>query len=294
MLNNLFRKTNSASFSLGGIGFFLAFLFVHPQEHFTQAFLKAVGLFLILGLLVFQQKKERIINSYGSYNLAFAVCLFLIPRQNFNYTALFMIFCLVLVFQNTLLSIQFKKSIKNLFNMTFLISLMMFIEPLMSLFYLMPLISFADKRYQNLKHLTAFITPIVAIPLTFFAVVFTFKLDYVFPSVVVKGLISLQSLTWGELLWIGFILLVFSFSFNRAVRTRIRNLAVGSSFLLVCFFLGLFIPFFQVESLFEMWVLLFLPIAYFTGIYFETVTSKSANRLLILLVIVRGSLFFLE
>lgn len=294
MLNNLFRKTNSVRFSLGGIGLFLAFFFVHPQQQLSQLILKAAGMFLILGVLVYQQKKERLIKSYGSYNLAFAVCLFLIPQQNFNYPALFMIFCLVLVFQDALLLMQFKKSTKRLFNMCFLISVMTFMEPLMAVFYLTPLISFADKRYQNVKHLTAFLTPIVAIPLSVFAVVFTFKLDYAFPSVAFKGIINFKGLNWAELLWIGFILLVLSFSFNRAVRIRIRNLAIGSYFLLICFFLGLFITFFQMQSVFEKWVLLFLPMAYFTGVFFESAPSKKTNRVFILLVIVRGSLFFLK
>ena len=291
MLNNLFRKTYFSSFFIGAIFIFIAVYFIHIQNSLIDALTKSACFLLIMLGLFFSEKKYRYLGIQQIHILSFSLTLLYLPSQEISYIALFLMSSLLLAYHNTVRLKKSKSSVKALFNLSFIITGISFFEPLLAFLFITPLLSFTNPKHQNIKHLIAFILPIISFFMIFYSVIFAFKIQYVFPWQNIEKFREFKVFTVEGLLWGGFVLFVLFSSLRVKSKEHLKGLETGNYFWLFFIIIGFIIGFIEIESNFKRWGLLYLPLAYLLGIILHYMSRRVKSLVIGILLIARLGVF---
>ena len=293
MLNNLFRKTYFSSFFVGAISLFSILHFTYPQNSLIDALVKATCILLIIAGLLFLENKYRSLGIRQIHVLSSSLTLLYVPSQEISYIALFLISCLFIAFHNATRRRNTHTSAKGLFNLSFVITGISFFEPFLAFLFITPLLFFKDQQYQNRKHILAFFLPIISFFIMFYSVVFAFKIQYTFPWQKIGEFRGDDIFKGEELLWGAFVLWVILSVLKVTAKEHLKVLKAGNFFLFFCLIIGLFIGLFEIESNFQQWGLLYVPLAYLLGIVLHYMSKRDKNLVVVILLIVRLGVFLI-
>ena len=303
MLANLFRKTKIISLSLGAFLIFLVFVFYHNGAAllsqntvglWSDSALKTAFLVLALGNLMWLEGRYRHLKIVPLHSLSFALVLLYLPQGSVGVPGLLTLFFLGIVLHYLSLTLQIENTIKSLFNLSLILSGLVVFEPLFVCFFISPALFFLDKRFQNSKHLLAFILPIVITFICAGTLFHFFQSEYSFQSTNTGNFIGIKNLGKDVILLILLGLIAILFPLKNEVRKGVTSNPAAHLFLITWFILGLYISFTGGTSNLNPWEMLFFPLAHLTGIFLKEITNRALNIFILTLIFLKVfSLYFL-
>ena len=300
MLANLFRKTNLTTMVLGFVMVFIVLFFFHAELYhilgtsmkFFTVLLETVLLMALMGILYRIKKKDRYFVVPPILFLMAPLVLFLAPRQSFQIEGLVLSLFLALAFQEVVMMEQRSQILKPLFNISFLLCLIAYIEPLLSPLFLIIIGVLIQKKQLNIKGITAVITPVLAFSFLFLSLGFFWELENI--QLWKLSLRERRSfLGVEELIFLGFIffitaLLLFSKANQSTFSSSLKNL-----FHLVTLVLGLGIAVSPIESQFNFYEIIFFSTLYLAGIALYSLSNFKVNIILYLLIALKTAALIL-
>lgn len=190
-----------------------------------------------------------------------------------------------------------KNTQKGILDLSLIISLAAQFNNLFSIFYLLPLLILFQRGLKDIKHILALLLPVFIIPFTFasLSVILPPEIfELINPALQIK-LLSLQTLYYGDIIWLAFLLTSFIISTigQSKGNKKFSYPQLFSNFLYMAFWLFFSIAYELLgqETYSERWFISFVPGAYFFGDFLESIKSDSLKNILFTILIL-GILLF--
>ena len=299
MVANIFRKTNFVALLLGGVCCFFVFLFSHPQgevffslDALLTSATNSLTLIASLFLLLVLENKYRHFSIGSLHALSLPLALLFLPSAKIDFTALTVLFLLLLTFHNLALLKEGKNTKRALFNTQFLLSILCVVYPLFIPLFLCSLMIFVLPRFQTFSYLLLYLFPIAL--LLFLEI--TIK-AFIAPSILTTAVE--QKITFSEipfsietLLWIALIAATIVMQFTNRFKERVMGYGVANYFLLLLVLMGLFSALFISNTKLNFYTLSILPLWYVLGNFFEQSKDRTVNVIVLLMLSLKAATLF--
>tara|TARA_B100000700_G_scaffold260051_1_gene295302 strand:- start:6816 stop:7463 length:648 start_codon:yes stop_codon:yes gene_type:complete len=180
-----------------------------------------------------------------------------------------------------------ENSAKNLFDLSFIFSLILIYNNSLAIFYLIPLAMLLKQKYRDMKHFVCFVLPVTFVPL------FINAISIVIPEQIFGSFYSFMELNlWdftiqsnSEFLWgIIIILSVYATIFYKPKvyqqNSNPENIS-GFNFMSFWLYASILLGILGLHVGAGRWFLSFIPSAYFIGIFFNKIRSRFVKNYLI-------------
>ena len=252
MVANLFRKTNLTSWILSFVGIFLVLYFLHTNPslhkeglHYTMlfAFVKSCVVFLLNGILLYANSKNRYVNIPCFILLCLPLLLLFIPGEGIQFDGLLLNVFLFLAFLDISQLERAQETTKPLFNISLNFTLLTFFEHRLYLLFSTVFVVLVFKKLINLRAILAVVTPFLVINFLFYTLKLVYNIEngLVFWEVekLVYNFNSVEFISYLGFCLFMFIQLLFSKKSLRIIGPNLSSLfllnliAVGALVLLV-------------------------------------------------------------
>ena len=300
MVANLFRKTNLTSWILSFVGIFLVLYFLHTNPslhkeglHYTMlfAFVKSCVVFLLNGILLYANSKNRYVNIPCFILLCLPLLLLFIPGEGIQFDGLLLNVFLFLAFLDISQLERAQETTKPLFNISLNLTLLTFFEPRLYLLFSTVFVVLVFKKLINLRAILAVVTPFLVINFLFYTLKLVYNIEngLVFWEVekLVYNFNSVEFISYLGFCLFMFIQLLFS---KKSLRTIGPNLS--SLFLLNLIAVGALVLLVNNEGPFNLYEIAICPLIFITGLAFEGWSNRQVNAVTYLLLLFKGVLIY--
>ena len=300
MVANLFRKTNLTSVLLSFVGIFLIFFFFHTEQKTlsdslfkkgVSAFGNSLLLLLALLILLYSKNRDQYLKISSFTTLSFPLALLFVPSQYFRLEGLLVNILFVLAFLNLSKSERSNIVLKSVFNTALIFAVLAFLDSTFSiLFFLLFLLS---QKAGAFKLLVAITSPILIIfflkeTLNLVGSSLAWQAPWQFENMYYQ----ISSVEWISFLGVALLFLALIF-FSKGSLRKI-GFSFGSIFLLALIVLGIVYGTLEKENPFNVFEILFFPLAYLIATVFESQSNAKISVIVFLLILVKGVGFFLN
>ena len=300
MVANLFRKTNLTSWILSFVGIFLVLYFLHTNPslhkeglHYTMlfAFVKSCVVFLLNGILLYANSKNRYVNIHCFILLCLPLLLLFIPGEGIQFDGLLLNVFLFLAFLDISQLERAQETTKPLFNISLNLTLLTFFEPRLYLLFSTVFVVLVFKKLINLRAILAVVTPFLVINFLFYTLKLVYNIEngLVFWEVekLVYNFNSVEFISYLGFCLFMFIQLLFS---KKSLRIIGPNLS--SLFLLNLIAVGALVLLVNNEGPFNLYEIALCPLIFITGLAFEGWSNRQVNAVTYLLLLFKGVLIY--
>ena len=300
MVANLFRKTNLTSWILSFVGIFLVLYFLHTNPslhkeglHYTMlfAFVKSCVVFLLNGILLYANSKNRYVNIPSFILLCLPLLLLFIPGEGIQFDGLLLNVFLFLAFLDISQLERAQETTKPLFNISLNLTLLTFFEPRLYLLFSTVFVVLVFKKLINLRAILAVATPFLVINFLFYTLKLVYNIEngLVFWEVekLVYNFNSVEFISYLGFCLFMFIQLLFS---KKSLRIIGPNLS--SLFLLNLIAVGALVLLVNNEGPFNLYEIALCPLIFITGLAFEGWSNRQVNAVTYLLLLFKGVLIY--
>ena len=300
MVANLFRKTNLTSWILSFVGIFLVLYFLHTNPslhkeglHYTMlfAFVKSCVVFLLNGILLYANSKNRYVNIPCFILLCLPLLLLFIPGEGIQFDGLLLNVFLFLAFLDISQLERAQETTKPLFNISLNLTLLTFFEPRLYLLFSTVFVVLVFKKLINLRAILAVVTPFLVINFLFYTLKLVYNIEngLVFWEVekLVYNFNSVEFISYLGFCLFMFIQLLFS---KKSLRIIGPNLS--SLFLLNLIAVGALVLLVNNEGPFNLYEIAICPLIFITGLAFEGWSNRQVNAVTYLLLLFKGVLIY--
>ena len=270
--------------------FFLSFsanlfvLFTRSGGHFydkifSQALIFSFNIILIILLVSFSQARRFNLRFGASHLLSFPLCIILFGQgQYLNPQKLIIAFSLV--FASNIMSKDINKidPVKDFFALGFIFTTISYLNFNLSLFFLSIglVITYTPKKKEALISLLIGIVAASSILITI-SHAFTGQIFYVHPEILEKNIFTPFVKKNSELVWSFTVLIAFIISIvlkqRKFKKRRPVDLGNGENFMLFWLILSLIFRGFDLYQDKSLWLLSYIPTAFFIGNFFEVIKT---------------------
>ena len=306
MIINLFQKTTYKAYLSSLIFSFIAVFFIQFCKNYgllsIDIILKGLVfwfIFVFFILMITYLESRYAYSNYSSIHLlAFPLTFLFFPHgPGLIVSKIFLGLMLVYskyVFGKVLYS---DNSAKNLFDLSFIFSLIIIYNNSLAIFYLIPLAILIRQKYRDIKHLTCFLLPVVFVP------VFVHAAYDIIPDTFLGSFYSFMELNlWdfniksnSEFLWFIVIILSFYITIFHKPKAYEQNSnpenISGFNFMSFWLYAAIILGFLGLHIGDGRWFLSFIPAAYFIGILLAKIRSTLVKNYLILFSIITTVIF---
>ena len=306
MIANLFEKTtykaylSSLIFSFFTV-FFIQFCKNYPFFSF-QIILNAIvfwAIFVFFILMITYLETRYAYSNYSSVHLlAFPLTFLFFPHgPGLVVSKIFLGLMLIYskyVYGRVLFS---DNSAKNLFDLSFIFSLILIYNNSLAIFYLIPLATLLQQKHRDMKHFICFVLPVTFVPL------FINAISIVIPDQIFGSFYSFMELNlWdftiqsnSEFFWgIIIILSVYATIFYKPrvyeQNSNPENIS-GFNFMSFWLYASILLGILGLHVGAGRWFLSFIPSAYFIGIFFNKIRSRFVKNYLISFLLIAIIIF---
>ena len=296
MIANLFEKTTYKAYLSSLIFSFFTVFFIQFCKNYPffslQIILNAIvfwAIFVFFILMITYLETRYAYSNYSSVHLlAFPLTFLFFPHgPGLVVSKIFLGLMLVYskyVYGRVLFS---ENSAKNLFDLSFIFSLILIYNNSLAIFYLIPLAMLLKQKYRDMKHFVCFVLPVTFVPL------FINAISIVIPEQIFGSFYSFMELNlWdftiqsnSEFLWgIIIILSVYATIFYKPKvyqqNSNPENIS-GFNFMSFWLYASILLGILGLHVGAGRWFLSFIPSAYFIGIFFNKIRSRFVKNYLI-------------
>ena len=300
MVANLFRKTNLTSLLLSFVGIFLILFFFHTEQKTlsdslfkkgVSAFGNSLLLLLSLLILLYSKNRDQYLKISSFTTLSFPLALLFVPSQYFRLEGLLVNILFVLAFLNLSKSERSNIVLKSVFNTALIFAVLVFLDFTFSiLFFLLFLFSQKAGAFNLLVAITSPILIIFFLKETLNLV--GSSLAWQTPWQFENMYYQISSVEWISFLGVALLFLALIF-FSKGSLRKI-GFSFRSIFLLALIVLGIVYGTFEKENPFNVFEILFFPLAYLIATVFESQSNAKISVIVFLLILVKGVGFFLN
>ena len=303
MIAELFQKTTLKSYFLSSILCFLVVIFIHYSknngvlkiEFFPNIIIFWLLFSGIIFLISFLENKNSV-NTFRAIHLLSFPLLYLFFPHGKELVFFKVLIAVIIIFSKYSYSRIFneRQSYMRLFDLTFLIILLVLYNKYFSFFLIIPLSVFFNQKYRDIKHLLSIIIPLIFLPLTlkiFKTVLFNkynFFLDY---NYIVNTWKIDENFNYSEIIWFLSIFIAILSSILFIPRRFEKDKYQGFIFMIFWLYISIIIGFFSLQKGEGEWFLSFIPVAYFFGIVIEKIKYNKIKNMVIYLLFFIGVIF---
>ena len=302
MVANLFRKTNLTSLLLSFVGIFLILFFFHTEQKTlsdslfqrgVSAFGNSLLLLLSLLILLYSKNRDQYLKISSFITLSFPLALLFVPSQYFRLEGLLVNFLFVLAFLNLSKSERSNFVLKSVFNTALIFAVLVFLDATFSILFLIFLLFLLSQKAGVFNLLVAIISPILIIfflkeTLNLVGSSLAWQTPWQFENMYYQ----ISSVEWISFLGVALLFLALIF-FSKGSLRKI-GFSFGSIFLLALIVLGIVYGTLEKENPFNVFEILFFPLAYLIATVFESQSNAKISVIVFLLILVKGVGFFLN
>jgi len=306
MIANLFEKTtykaylSSLIFSFFTV-FFIQFCKNYPFFSF-QIILKAIvfwAIFIFFILMITYLETRYAYSNYSSVHLlAFPLTFLFFPHgPGLVVSKIFLGLMLVYskyVYGKVLFS---ENSAKNLFDLSFIFSLILIYNNSLAIFYLIPLVMLLRQKYRDIKHFTCFFLPVIFVPL------FINSISIIIPNKFFGSFYSFMKLNlwdftiqsnsdffWGIIIILSVYVTIFYKPKIYEQNSTPENIS-GFNFMSFWLYASILLGILGLNVGDGRWFLSFIPAAYFAGIFLSKIRSRLIKNYLISFLLITIIIF---
>ncbi|MDG2146788.1 MAG: hypothetical protein P8K14_00990 [Flavobacteriaceae bacterium] len=180
-----------------------------------------------------------------------------------------------------------ENSAKNLFDLSFIFSLILIYNNFLAIFYLIPLVMLLQQKYRDIKHLICFFLPVIFVPLFVNAISIVIP-DKFFGSFYAFMKLDLWDFTiqskadflWGIIIILSVYVTIFYKPKTYEKNSNPENIS-GFKFMSFWLYASILIGILGLNVGDGRWFLSFIPNAYFVGIFLTKIRSRLIKNYLI-------------
>jgi len=303
MIAELFQKTTLKSYFSSIILCLLAVIFIHYSknngvlriEFFPNIIIFWLLFSGIIFLISFLENKNSV-NTFRAIHLLSFPLLYLFFPHGKELVFFKVLIAIIIIFSKYSYSRIFneRKSYIRLFDLTFLIILLIVYNKYFSFFLIIPVTILFNQKFRDLKHLLSFLIPLIFLPLTIYIfnkVLFNnnnFFLEYNYPVNTWK---TEENLYNSEVIWYISIFVAMLSSILYVPRRFEKNRYRGFIFMMFWLYISIIMGALNLQKGQGEWFLSFIPVAYFFGIVIEKIKYIKVKNMVIYLLFFIGVIF---
>ena len=303
MIAELFQKTTLKSYFSSITLCLLAVIFIHYSknngvlriEFFPNIIIFWLLFSGIIFLISFLENKNAV-NTFRAIHLLSFPLLYLFFPHGKELVFFKVLIAVIIIFSKYSYSRIFneRKSYKRLFDLTFLIILLILYNKYFSFFLIIPITILFNQKFRDLKHLLSFLIPLIFLPLTiyiFHKVLFNnnnFFLEYNYPVNTWK---IEENLYNSEIIWFISIFIAILSSILFVPRRFEKDRYRGFIFMMFWLYISIIMGLLNLQKGQGEWFLSFIPVAYFFGIVIEKIKYIKVKNMVIYLLFFIGVIF---
>jgi len=191
-----------------------------------------------------------------------------------------------------------KKSYMRLFDLSFVISLLILYNGIFFLFLIIPISVLFSQKYRDSKHLVSLATPLIAVPVIFriFQKFFLDKTTSIFDFYYSVNTWKIEeNLYYSEVFWFTaiFIAIIASLLFRpkRYEKNSSQDRQEGFLYMTFWLYISIIIGYFSLHKGDVKWFLSFIPVAYFFGIFLDKIKLNNIKNIVIYLLFITAVIF---
>jgi hypothetical protein len=307
MIVELFQKPTLKAYFTSIILSFLSILFIHYCKNngaliielFPRTFIFLILFIGIIFLISYLENKTSA-NTFRSIHLLSFPLFYLFFPHGKELVFIKVLIATLIIFSKYSYSRIFneEKSYLRLFDLSFIIALLILYNVYFFLFLIIPITLFFYQKCRDLKHLVSFITPLISLPFVLaISEKFRFKKTDFFLN------LNFNINTWkiqenfyySESIWFVsiFIAILSSIIFipRRFEKVYSKVRYQGFTFMMFWLYISIFMGYFGLQKGEGRWFLSFIPVAYFSGIFIEKIKSHKMRNTIIYLLFSIGVIF---
>ena len=303
MIAELFQKTTLKSYFASIILCFLTVIFIHYCKNngiLSIEFLPRIIIFWlifsgIIFLISFLENKNSVNTFRAIHLLSFPLFYLFFPHGKELVLSKILIAVLI-IFSKYSYSRIFneKKSYLRLFDLSFIIVLLILYNKYFSFFLIIPISVLFYQKYRDLKHLVSFLIPLISLPfiIKIFHEVFFYNYNFFLDfNYLINTWKIEQNFYYSEIIWFIsiFISIISSVLFLPRRFEKVRY--QGFIFMMLWLYISIIMGFFSLQKGEGEWFLSFIPVAYFSGIFIEKIKLTKIRNIVIYLLFFIGVIF---
>ena len=303
MIAELFQKTTLKSYFASIILCFLTVIFIHYCKNngiLSIEFLPRIIIFWlifsgIIFLISFLENKNSVNTFRAVHLLSFPLFYLFFPHGKELVLSKILIAVLI-IFSKYSYSRIFneKKSYLRLFDLSFIIVLLILYNKYFSFFLIIPISVLFYQKYRDLKHLVSFLIPLISLPfiIKIFHEVFFYNYNFFLDfNYLINTWKIEQNFYYSEIIWFVsiFISIISSVLFLPRRFEKVRY--QGFIFMMLWLYISIIMGFFSLQKGEGEWFLSFIPVAYFSGIFIEKIKLTKIRNIVIYLLFFIGVIF---
>ena len=303
MIAELFQKTTLKSYFASIILCFLTVIFIHYCKNngiLSIEFLPRIIIFWlifsgIIFLISFLENKNSVNTFRAIHLLSFPLFYLFFPHGKELVFSKILIAVLI-IFSKYSYSRIFneKKSYLRLFDLSFIIVLLILYNKYFSFFLIIPISVLFYQKYRDLKHLVSFLIPLISLPfiIKIFHEVFFYNYNFFLDfNYLINTWKIEQNFYYSEIIWFIsiFISIISSVLFLPRRFEKVRY--QGFIFMMLWLYISIIMGFFSLQKGEGEWFLSFIPVAYFSGIFIEKIKLTKIRNIVIYLLFFIGVIF---
>ena len=303
MIAELFEKTTLKSYFASIILCFLTVIFIHYCKNngiLSIEFLPRIIIFWLLFsgiifLISFLENKNSVNTFRAIHLLSFPLFYLFFPHGKELVLSKILIAVLI-IFSKYSYSRIFneKKSYLRLFDLSFIIVLLILYNKYFSFFLIIPISVLFYQKYRDLKHLVSFLIPLISLPfiIKIFHEVFFYNYNFFLDfNYLINTWKIEQNFYYSEIIWFIsiFISIISSVLFLPRRFEKVRY--QGFIFMMLWLYISIIMGFFSLQKGEGEWFLSFIPVAYFSGIFIEKIKLTKIRNIVIYLLFFIGVIF---
>ena len=303
MLAELFHKTTLKSY-FASIAFCLfSVIFIHYCKNNGTLRIEFIPNLIIFWLLlsgiiflISYLENKNSINTFRAIHLLSFPLFYLFFPHGKELVLYKILIALIIIFSKYSYSRIFneKKSHLRLFDLSFLIVLLILYNLYFSFFLIIPITVFFYQKFRDLKHFVSFLIPLISMPLIFKVIKKLFFYNYNF-SLKFNYLVNTWQIEdnfyYSDIIWLIsiFLSIISSILFLPRKFENVRY--QGFIFMMFWLYISIIIGFFKLQEGEGEWFLSFIPVAYFSGILIEKIKYNKIKNMTIYLLFFIGVIF---
>lgn len=303
MIAELFQKTTLKSYFASIILCFLTVIFIHYCKNngiLSIEFLPRIIIFWlifsgIIFLISFLENKNSVNTFRAIHLLSFPLFYLFFPHGKELVLSKILIAVLI-IFSKYSYSRIFneKKSYLRLFDLSFIIVLLILYNKYFSFFLIIPISVLFYQKYRDLKHLVSFLIPLISLPfiIKIFHEVFFYNYNFFLDfNYLINTWKIEQNFYYSEIIWFLsiFMSIISSVLFLPRRFEKVRY--QGFIFMMLWLYISIIMGFFSLQKGEGEWFLSFIPVAYFSGIFIEKIKLTKIRNIVIYLLFFIGVIF---
>ena len=303
MIAELFQKTTLKSYFASIILCFLTVIFIHYCKNngiLSIEFLPRIIIFWlifsgIIFLISFLENKNSVNTFRAIHLLSFPLFYLFFPHGKELVLSKILIAVLI-IFSKYSYSRIFneKKSYLRLFDLSFIIVLLILYNKYFSFFLIIPISVLFYQKYRDLKHLVSFLIPLISLPfiIKIFHEVFFYNYNFFLDfNYLINTWKIEQNFYYSEIIWFLsiFMSIISSVLFLPRRFEKVRY--QGFIFMMLWLYISIIMGFFSLQKGEGEWFLSFIPVAYFSGIFIEKIKLTKIRNIVIYLLFFSGVIF---